>query len=175
MLGALILALHHDVGRQMRDAHRGVGGIHVLAALAAGAIGVDAQLVRLDIDLDGIVNLRRDKDAGKRGVTALGLVEGRNAHQPVHSGFPGKLAEGVLAGHGKSSGLDTRLFAILVVIDLGLEAVPLGPTKVHAHQHLGPVLRFGAAGARVDSHDCIERIGLRRKHGAGLELLHELA
>ena len=51
----------------------------------------------------------------------------------------------------------------------------LGPTEIHAHQHFRPVLRFRAPGAGVNSHDCIQRIGLLRKHGAGFELLHELA
>ena len=44
---ALILALHHDVGGQMGNAHGGVGGVHMLAALAAGAIRVDAQFLGL--------------------------------------------------------------------------------------------------------------------------------
>ncbi len=33
------------------------------------------------------------------------------------------------------------------------EAAPLGPAQVHPHQHLGPVLRLGAAGARMDGDD----------------------
>ena len=32
MLRALVLALHHDVGREVRDAHGAVGGVHMLAA-----------------------------------------------------------------------------------------------------------------------------------------------
>src|SRR2546429_4133767 len=34
---------HDDAGRQMGDAHRGVGDVDVLSAGAAGAVGVDAQ------------------------------------------------------------------------------------------------------------------------------------
>ena len=37
--------------------------------------------------------------------------------------------------------------------DLDLVAVLLGPARVHAHQHRGPVLAFGAAGAGMDFDD----------------------
>ena len=41
VLRAVVLALHDDVGRQVRDAHRRVGLVDVLAAGARGAVGVD--------------------------------------------------------------------------------------------------------------------------------------
>ena len=41
VLRALVLAGHDDPGRQMGDAHRGVGLVDVLPAGAAGAVGVD--------------------------------------------------------------------------------------------------------------------------------------
>ncbi len=129
----------------------------------------------LDIDGDRIIDLGRDKDAGEGGVTALGLVKRRDAHQPVDACFPRELPIGELAGHRKRSRLDARLFAVLIVIHLRLEAVAFSPTEIHAHQHFGPVLRFGAPGARVNSHDGIQRIGFLGEHGAGFELLHELA
>ena len=39
------------------------------------------------------------------------------------------------------------------VDDLGLEARALRPAQVHAHEHLRPVLRLGAAGAGMDGED----------------------
>ena len=38
-------------------------------------------------------------------------------------------------------------------MQLDVVAVLLGPAQVHAQQHLGPVLRLGAAGPGVDGHD----------------------
>ena len=52
-----------------------------------------------------------------------------------------------LTGDGECGRLDPRLFAILVVVDLSLEALPLRPSQVHAHQHFGPVLRLRSARA----------------------------
>ena len=50
-----------------------------------------------------------------------------------------------------------------------LEAVPLGPADVHAHEHLGPVLRLGAAGARMDGQEGIAAVVGAPQHGLELE------
>jgi hypothetical protein len=50
------------------DAHRAVGGVDVLPAGARGAIGVDPQVALVDLDVDVVVDLRIDPDAGEAGV-----------------------------------------------------------------------------------------------------------
>ncbi len=45
-------------------------------------------------------------------------------------------------------------------MQLHLVAVLLGPAHIHAHQHLGPVLRLGAAGAGVDLDIAVVAVGL---------------
>src|SRR6266705_2430539 len=101
MLRTLVLATGDDAGRNVRDAHGGVRGVNVLAAFTAGAVSVDADIIRLDIDLDGIVDLRRDKHAGKRSVAALGLIEGRNAHETMHADFARSHSESVASCHSE--------------------------------------------------------------------------
>ena len=64
---------------------RHLGLVDVLAALAAGAIGVDAQVFKLEIDMDGLVNFRRHIHRRERSVAALGRVERRDAHKPMHA------------------------------------------------------------------------------------------
>ena len=91
----------------------------------------------------------------------------------MHAALAGQLPKGVLADDGEGGGLDAGLFAVLEVVDLGLEALLLGPAQVHAHQHLGPVLALGAAGAGMHGDDGVERIGLAVEHGAGFELFVE--
>ncbi len=44
MLRAIVLAFDDETRRQMRDPHRGIGLVHVLAAGARGAERVDAEL-----------------------------------------------------------------------------------------------------------------------------------
>ena len=43
---------------------------------------------------------------------------------------------------------------------LDLVAVLLGPARVHAQQHLGPVLALGAAGAGMDFEEGVVAVGL---------------
>src|SRR6185312_8746244 len=171
VLAALVLALHHDVGRQVDDAHRRVGHVDMLSALAAGAEGVNAQILVADVDLDAVVNLRADEHAGKRGVPPLGLIEGRDAHQPVHARLRLQQSVGVLALDGQGGALDARLFALLAVIDHHPETVPLGPARVHAQQHLRPVLALGAARAVMDGKDGVQRVVFPAQQGARFDPL----
>src|SRR5690606_7307366 len=44
MLGALVLALYYDSGRNMRDTNRRFGLVHVLTTSARGTIGINPQV-----------------------------------------------------------------------------------------------------------------------------------
>ena len=58
--------------------------------------------------------------------------------------------------------------------NLDLEAVSLGPARVHAQQHLRPVLALGAAGAGMHFEIGIETIGLARQQRLELAPRHFL-
>ena len=102
---------------------------------------------------------------------ALGGVERRDAHQPMHTAFAGQHSKNSFSRDGKGSRFDAGFFAILIIVDLGLEALLLGPAQIHAHEHLGPVLAFGAARAGVDGDDGVHAIGLAGEHGARFQFL----
>ena len=142
--------------------------------LPLGAIGVDAQVFHLHVDHNRVVDLRADEDAGEAGMPPLGRVERRDAHQPMHARFAAQQAVGKVAGDGEGRGLDPRLVAVLNLVDLGAEALPLGPAQIHAHQHLGPVLALRAARAGMHGDDGVQRIGLAREHRLRFQLLGEL-
>src|SRR3546814_13079026 len=59
-------------------------------------------------------------------------------------------------------GFDARLLARVIVDQFHLVAAPFRPAGVHALQHLGPVLAFGATSARIDLDigraSCRERV-----------------
>jgi hypothetical protein len=78
-LRALVLALHDDVRRAVRDPHGRVGLVDVLAARARRAVGVDLQVVVVDLDVAALVDDRRDLDARERRLAAVGGVERRQA------------------------------------------------------------------------------------------------
>ena len=74
-LRALVLALDDDAARLVRDPDRGVGLVDVLAAGAGGAVGVDLQVVVVDLELARLLDDGRDLDAGERRLAAVGRVE----------------------------------------------------------------------------------------------------
>jgi len=107
---------------QMRHTHGGIGGVHMLAALATRAVGVNAQVFKFHVHIDGLVDFGRDVDGGERGVAALGGVEGRDAHQAMDTALAGQLPKGIFSDDGEGGGFDARLFAVLIVVHLGFEA-----------------------------------------------------
>ena len=66
--------------------------------------------------------------------------------------------------------LDPRLLARRRLLHLDVEAAALGPAQVHAQQHLGPVLRVGAAGAGADGDDGVAGVVLAAEQPRLLEL-----
>ncbi len=145
----------------------------MLAAGAGGAVGIDLQILGTDDDVDGVVDLGRDEDAGEGRMPPLGLVEGRDADEAMHTDLARQHAVGVGSVHRKGGGLDACLFGGLVVVEFRLESLALGPAQVHAHEHLGPVLRFGAAGAGMDGDDGVARVVLAGEQRLGLELFDQ--
>ena len=170
VLRAVVLALDDDVGRQVRDAHRRVGLVDVLAAGAGGAKGVDAQVGRIDLDLDRLVDFRIDEHAGERRVAARVRIERALAHQPVHAGFGAQIAVGVVAGDLDRRALDAGHFACGFFEHLGAIAFALAIAQVHALEHRRPVLRLGAAGARLDVDEARCRIHRIVEHPAEFQI-----
>src|SRR3954451_3825998 len=67
--------------------------------------------------------------------------------------------------------LDPGLLALELVEDLGREAMALRPSEVHAEQHLGPVGRFRATGARADRNDGVGLVVFAGEEQRGSHLL----
>ena len=87
-LRALVLALHDDPARAVGDAHGRVGLVDVLAAGARGAIGVDLQVVVLDLDVADVLDHRRDLE--RRRTTSGGDGRRRRATGARAGGRPSR-------------------------------------------------------------------------------------
>ncbi len=103
---------------------------------------------------------RIDPDAGEAGLAPRVAVERADAHQAVHARFGFQPAVGVATLDLEGAALDASLFTGALLQPAHLEAAPLGPARVHARQHLGPVLRLGATGAGVDLDIGVVGVGL---------------
>ena len=95
----------------MPQAHRRLGLVHVLATGAAGTEHIHLDVGRIEIDLDVVVDLRRDEHRRKRGVAAVAGIERALAHQAVHAGLGAQPAIGVFALEGDRAALHARHFA----------------------------------------------------------------
>jgi hypothetical protein len=150
--------------------HRGLGTVDVLAAGTAGPVDIHPQIRRIDLDVDIIIDLRGDEHRGKRGMPAVAGVERRLAHEPVYAGFGAQPAIGMVTAHVHRRALDPGHLAGRHLEQFRIKSHQLGIHQVHAQQHLGPVLRLGAALPRVDVDEGIVFVHRAGKHAAELEL-----
>jgi len=147
----------------------------VLAAGTGGTVHLHLDVLGADVHLDGVVQLRHHFQRSKAGLAAGIGVKGRHAHQTVHAVLTLEQAVGVGALDHHGSALQAGFVAVLIVQHLYGHAVGHGPLVVHAVQHLGPVLCFGAAGTGVEGKDGIAVVVLAVQHGHELQLIHSLA
>ena len=68
----------------------------------------------------------------------------------------------------KCRAFDPRFFAVGDIHHLDFAFPALGPARVHAHQHAGPILTLRAACARMDFEIGIVLVGLAREQGLDL-------
>jgi hypothetical protein len=107
-------------------------------------------------------------------VAAVVRVEGGEAHEAVDAGLGLQVPVGVLARDAHGGRLDAGFLAELPVHDLRLVVALLRPAKVHAQKHLGPVLRLGTSGARVDGEESVPGVVLPGEHQGNFQALEQL-
>ena len=121
---------------------------------ASRAVGIDPQVRFVDIDVYLVVR-GHHVNGGKTGLPLVVGIEGGDPDKTMGANLALEIPEGESALDLDGGALDPRLFARLLVEDLDVVIVLLQPAKVHALEHLRPVHRVNAPGARVD----------RKKHG----------
>src|SRR5262245_7697335 len=138
-----------EAGRQMRDAHRGIRLVHVLAAGAAGPHSIDANVLGADFEVD-VLHLRQDGDGGSGGVDAPARFGGRNALHAMHARLVLEPGEHTLAGDRGDDLLVAAKIVFREADDFRLPAMLLGIAAVHAEKVGREQCRFVAPGSRPD-------------------------
>ena len=136
----------------------------MLATGAARPVRVDPEIFLVDLDLDILRQLRPHKHGCERRVAPGRLIKRRDTHEAMHTSFGRHQPIRIVAGQHECGALDARFVAWLIIDDLALETAALRPLQVHAQQHLRPILRFGAARARMDCDDGVGAIVLAAEH-----------
>ena len=113
----------------------------------------------------------RHEHRRERRVPAVVGIERRFAHQTVHADLGLEPAVGVVALDAERRALEPGDFARRGFEQFGFPAFVLAPAQVHAQQHLGPILRLGAAGAGLDVDECVRAVHLAGEHALEFELL----
>ena len=107
--GHLLVLGNDDPRRLVRDPHRRLRLVHVLASRPGGVVGVDGKVGGIDIDCDGIVELRHDVDGSEGSMPAAGGVEGRETDETMDAVFRTKVSIGVLSRDEQRGRADARL------------------------------------------------------------------
>ena len=88
----------------------------------------------------------------------------------MHTGFGFQPAVSIFAFEMNGGGFDAGHFTIGHFHQFGLEACTLAPAQVHAQQHAGPVLGFGAARAGLNVQVAVVGVHLAREHATEFQL-----
>jgi len=78
---------------------------------------------------------------------------------------------GVFAFNAESDALQAGFFPRLIIKYLCLETALLSPFQIHTQEHLGPVLRFSAASARMNGANSIALIIFSRQQHLSFRLV----
>ena len=87
MLGAVILALDDNTGRNVRDADGAVRSINMLTASPRRTVSVDAQVFVINDDVDRVVDHGIDADRSEARMTSSRGIIRRYAHQAMNTCF----------------------------------------------------------------------------------------
>src|SRR5437899_10211307 len=146
MLRTDYLAFSHDTGRQVRDAHGRVGLVDVLAAGARGAVGVDAQVRRVDLHRLRLVGLGQCGDRARAGVDAPLRFRRGHALHAMTTRLELELPVDAVTDQPDHHVLVAAHFARTLADELGAPALALRIAGVHAQQVAREQGRFVPAG-----------------------------
>ena len=150
-LAAFGLAARHDSRRQVRHAHGRVRLVDILTTSTATAVGIHTNVGHVQVEFHVFV-FRVQVHGGKARVAAGVRVKGADAHQTVHADFRTEQAVSVFASDFDGSALEAGIFRFLEVHHLEVHVFAFEEMRIHAEEHQRPVLRLGAACARVNRH-----------------------
>ena len=99
-LRLFVLAAHNRIRRNVRDAHRRVSGVHRLASRTRRAESIDANVLRLDLNVD-VLRLGQHGHGYSRSVHSSLLLRFGNTLDAVHAALILELRVGAAAfDHG---------------------------------------------------------------------------
>src|SRR5439155_25720329 len=130
-LALFVLAGDHGAAGDVGDAHGRVRGVDALSSRARRAERVDAEVLRLDLDVH-LLGLREHGDGDGRGVDPARSLGGRHPLHAVHATLVAQLGVDAVAFDHGDDFLDAALARPRHGDDVDLPALALGEPGVHA-------------------------------------------
>ena len=159
MLALLVLALHDDVGRQVREADRRGGLVDVLASRAACTKQVFAVVVGSEGHFH-VFRLGQHRHGGGRGVDPpLGFGVGHPLHT-VAAALMLELAKDRVARHAEDQFLEAAEFGGARVHHFEIPAQFGTPAAIHLVEVSHKERRLVTSGARAKLHDAAGAVGV---------------
>ena len=128
-LRAAVFAADVEAGGKVENLDRGLGAVDVLAAGAAGAADLDAQVVGFELDID-FLGFRQHGHGDGGGVDAALGFGGGHALDAVDAGFVFQEAEHLVAGDFQDDFLEAADFRRAAVEVLAFPAADVGVALV---------------------------------------------
>ena len=147
----------------MGDSDGRIRLIYVLSAGTAASICVDAQIFRIDVHMDLIVQLRRHFQHGERRLPLSCRIERRDPHQAVYPFLIFQIAVGILSFCQECGALDAGFRIVLQIQHLYRISLFITPAGIHPQQHFRPVHGVHTTGSRVNGNDSIAVIVFPRQ------------
>ena len=130
VLRPLVLALHDRARRYMRDSHRGIRDIHMLAASPARAIRVYLQILRVYLHIH-VLSLGKHCYCHSRSVYPPGRLCNRNALHPVRAALVFESLVHVLALYRKYHLFKPAYFCNMTIHYIYLPSASRSILRVH--------------------------------------------
>src|SRR5262249_7010050 len=134
VLRTVVLALDHDPGWQVSDANCGIGLVHMLAASARSAEGVDPDLRGVDGDVGDRIGFGQHRNRAGRGMDSSLRLGFRDALHAMPAGFELELRVDAVAHDAADHFLEPTHVAGALRNHLDLPAIAFGETRVHAEE-----------------------------------------
>ena len=153
MLRTLILALHHNSGRKMRDTDSRRRLVDMLSSGTTGAERINTDIFLPDLHIDIFFYIRHHIAGYKRSLSFSGCVKRRNTNQPVHTFFRFQISIRILPIHLKCNGFDSGLFSIQRIQHFHGKSLFICPSGIHTIEHGCPVTGFRATRSRMQGNN----------------------
>ena len=160
VLAAFVLTLHHRAGGQVGDADGGLRLVDVLAACAAGAVGVDLQVLGVDGELH-LLRLGHDGHGGGGGLDTAGGFRFRHTLHPMGARFKFQAGVSTRTFHRSYDFLHAAQLRLVEGHHVQREAPALGVHGVHPQQVGGKQRALLAADTGPDlQHHALVVVGV---------------